>query len=69
MSVGKYLSEQPPNTIIGSKRRIFTLKRGCDDLLLNGYIRILKENELSDSKKCYAYDWLCEKGLTEQMKD
>ena len=36
-----------------------------EDLLLNGYIRILKENELSDSKNCHAYNWFCEKGLTE----
>ncbi|MBE7059434.1 MAG: hypothetical protein E7389_01270 [Ruminococcaceae bacterium] len=36
-----------------------------EDLLLNGYIRHLKENELNDLKIYNAYDWLCEKGLTE----
>ena len=36
-----------------------------EDLLLNGYIRHLKENELNDLKNYYAYDWLREKGLTE----
>ena len=36
-----------------------------EDLLLNGYIRHIKEKVLNDLKNSYAYDWLCEKGLTE----
>ena len=36
-----------------------------EDLLLNGYIRHLKENELNDLKNYNAYNWLCEKVLTE----
>lgn len=36
-----------------------------EDLLLNGYIRHLKENELNNLKIYSAYDWLYEKGLTE----